>query len=165
MDNSPAQPESLILGEFRRTLDDRYRLTLPSEFLALLAPQDAATCVLVKERAGCLSVWNAEIWHSKFERRVQLLRQRLSLGDLDRQLGRVQAMGRLLSSRHRPVQLAARGRLLVPEGFREFLNVEPGGEVMIVGAAVCAEIWNPASWIEYLRGKLPKFAQLFEQLS
>ncbi len=164
MDSSPVQSDSLILGEFQRTLDDRYRLTVPGEFLPLLVPEDTA-CVLVKERPGCLSLWNASLWQSKFERRIELLRQRLSLGDFDRRLGRVQAMGRLLSSRHRPVQLAARGRLVVPEGFREFLSVEPGGEVMIVGAAVCVEIWNPNAWLEYLRSKLPKFARLFEQLS
>ena len=165
MNDSPAQSDSLILGEFRRTLDDRYRVTIPQEILAQLVPGQNGRCVLVKEQPGCLSLWNAELWERKFARRIELLRQRLLLGDLDRQLGRVQAMGRLLSSRHRPVQLAARGRLLVPEGFREFLAVEPNGELMIVGAAVCVEIWNPANWLEYQRSKLPRFARLFEQLS
>ena len=61
-----------------------------------------------------------------------------------------QRLGRLLSTRHRSVELGARGRLLIPEGFREFLGVEPGGEVLIVGAGVCIEIWNPAKWLGHL---------------
>ena len=72
----------------------------------------------------------------------------------------VQRLGRLLSTRQRPVQLAGRGRLVVPEGFREFLGVEPGGEVMVVGAAVCVEIWNPEKWSHYVGEEMPAFRQL-----
>jgi len=165
MNDSPDKSsEGLLLGEYRRTLDERFRLTIPNELLSLLAPKQQ-DCMLVKERPGCLSLWNAALWKEKFQRRIELLRQRLALGDFDRRLARVQAIGRMLSSRHRPVQLAARGRLLVPEGFREFLGAEPNSEVMIVGAAVCIEIWNPSAWLQYLRDKLPRFARLFEQLS
>ena len=63
------------------------------------------------------------------------------------------------------MQLAGRGRLLIPEGFREFLGVEPDGEVMVVGAAVCIEIWNPPEWLEYLKVRMPKFRRLFDRLS
>jgi MraZ protein len=63
------------------------------------------------------------------------------------------------------VQLAGRGRLLIPEGFREFLGVAANGEVMIVGAAVCVEIWNPPAWRAYLESQLPDFQRLFDQLS
>jgi MraZ protein len=61
--------------------------------------------------------------------------------------------------------LAGRGRLLIPEGFREFLAVESGGEVVVVGAAVCIEIWSPPAWLKYLEERMPKFRRLFEQLS
>jgi MraZ protein len=70
-----------------------------------------------------------------------------------------------LSTRHRPIQLAGRGRLVIPEGFRPFLGVEPGGEVQIIGAAVCIEIWSPAAWLKYLAGRMPRFRRLFDQLS
>ena len=54
--------------------------------------------------------------------------------------------------------------MLIPEGFREFLGVGQGDEVIIVGAAVCIEIWNPQKWIEFLDKQMPEFNQLFEQL-
>jgi MraZ protein len=71
----------------------------------------------------------------------------------------------LLSTRHKAVQIAGRGRLLIPEGFREFLQVEAGGDVVVVGAAVCVEIWQPAAWLSYLSRRMPRFRRLFGKLS
>jgi MraZ protein len=61
--------------------------------------------------------------------------------------------------------LAGRGRLVIPEGFREFLGVEPRGEVIVVGAAVCLELWQPAAWFAHLETHMPEFRKLFDQLS
>jgi MraZ protein len=61
--------------------------------------------------------------------------------------------------------LAGRGRLLIPEGFREFLGIEAGADVMVVGAALCVEIWNPTHWQRYLEEQMPDFRQLLNRLS
>jgi MraZ protein len=155
--------QEFIQGEFQRTLDDRFRLSLPSEILDQLG--ETADLILAKERPGCLSLWNTNIWQSQLDASLEVLRGKIRAGKLEGRLGQVQMLGRLLSSRHRTVELAGRGRLLVPEGFREFLKVDAGGEVMIVGAAICVEIWNPRAWLEYLESRMPKFRRLFDQLS
>jgi MraZ protein len=157
-------PQQFILGEFQRILDDRYRLSIPSELVDLLTGE-AADCILAKERPGCLSLWAAEIWQTRLDEGVELIKRKMQAGKLEGRIGQVQLLGRLLSTRHKVVQLAGRGRLLIPEGFREFLGVEPGGEVLVVGAAVCIEIWKPAAWVQYLEGRMPKFRRLFDQLS
>lgn len=159
----PDAPE-LILGEFPRTLDERYRLAIPAELVEALGGE-AHGCILAKERPGCLSLWNASTWQTKLDAGTALVEAKIRAGKLDGKLGQVQMLGRLLSSRHCPVQLAARGRLLVPEGFREFLHAEAGSEVMVVGAAVCIEIWNTKAWLTYLEGRMPKFRRLFDRLS
>lgn len=159
-----SEPQTFILGEFERTLDERYRLSVPSELGDVLTAE-STDCILAKERPGCLSLWSAPLWQSKLDEGVQLVQQKMRAGRLEGKLSQVQLLGRLLSTRHRPVQLAGRGRLLIPEGFREFLGVEPGGEVMVVGAAVCVEIWNPPAWLKYLERRIPKFRRLFDQLS
>ena len=153
-----------ILGEFQRTFDERYRLAIPAELLAAMGGEQEEM-ILAKERPGCLSLWNARQWHSKLTAGVDLVQAKMRAGKLEGKLGQVQQLGRLLSSRHRTVQLAARGRLIVPEGFREFLHAEPGSDVMIVGAAVCAEIWNPKAWMAYLEARMPRFRRLFDRLS
>jgi MraZ protein len=158
----------LILGEYCCTLDERFRLSIPHELTDLLG-LDATRCILAKERAGCLSLWNAESWEPKLNARTRLLTQKLEAGSFgEGRIGRLQLLGRLLSSRHRAVELKGRGRLLVPEGFRKFLGVErdpPDNEVYVVGAAVCVEIWKPAAWLAYLEGRMPRFRQLLEELS
>ena len=80
-------------------------------------------------------------------------------------LGEVQDLARLLSTRHRPVQLAGRGRLVIPEGFRQFLGVEAGGEVMVIGAALCVEIWQPAAWFDYVSARMPEFRETLKDLT
>ncbi|MBL9123218.1 MAG: division/cell wall cluster transcriptional repressor MraZ [Planctomycetaceae bacterium] len=155
---------NLILGEFTRALDDRFRLSLPPELTETLQ-SDSQEVILAKERPGCLSLWNVRDWQSKWDAGVQLLNAKLQAGKLEGRMVETQLLGRLLSSRQRTVQLAQRGRLLIPEGFREFLRVEAGGEVMVIGAAVCVEIWNPRAWLRHLDRRMPRFTRLFDELS
>ena len=156
--------EDFLLGEHPRTLDERWRVSIPSEFADLLTAE-STDCILAKERPGCLSLWSAPLWQARLEEGMELVKQKMKAGRLQEKIAEVQMLGRLLSTRHRTVQLAGRGRLLIPEGFREFLGVEPNGEALILGAAVCIEIWQPAAWIKYLENRMPKFRRLFDQLS
>ncbi len=161
------QRQPVILGEFPCTLDQRWRLSLPGEMVEALAA-DSPGCVLAKERPGCLSLWKEETWQSKLAVRIDLAKQKVEGGLWDDQLSRVQLLGRLLSTRHQEVELAGRGRLLIPRSFRSFLGVRPEkkqGQVMVVGAAVCVEIWNPEAWLKYLQKRMPKFRRLLQQLS
>ncbi|HOM15766.1 MAG TPA: division/cell wall cluster transcriptional repressor MraZ [Thermoguttaceae bacterium] len=153
----------LILGEFQRTLDQRYRLALPAELLGPLGQSESY--ILAKERLGCLSLWNADQWANSLQAGLSVVQQKIKAGKLESRVSEVQLLGRLLSTRHRNVQLGDRGRLLIPEGFREFLDVEPGGEVLLIGAALCVEIWKPAAWQKYLARRMPKFRRLFDRLS
>ncbi len=157
-------PPELILGEFRRTLDERYRLSIPSELGERLTTE-STECVLAKERPGCVSLWSAPQWQASLDEGVELVQQKVRSGRLQDKIPQVQLLGRLLSTRHKAVRLAGRGRLLIPEGFREFLAVEPRGEVLVIGAAVCVEVWNPSDWLKYLQRRMPKFRRLFDRLS
>jgi MraZ protein len=159
--------QKLILGEFRRKIDDRHRVLIPKELADPLSGE-SSDCFLAKERPGCIGLWPAARWLARLEEGVAWIEEKLAHEKLEDEIGRVQLFGRLFSSRHVPVQLAGRGRLVIPEGFREFLGVDAdkqGGEVMIVGAAVCVEIWNPADWLKYLRRQTPKFRRLFAHLT
>ena len=151
----------LLIGEFHRSLDDRYRLGIPTELLEPLSLQ-SGQAMLAKERPGCLSLWSAGLWRQKMDAGMSVLKGKIQAGRLEGRLNEVQQLGRLLSTRHKEVKLSERGRLLIPEGFREFLQVEPGDETMVVGAAVCVEIWRPSAWIEYLNRRMPRFRKLFD---
>lgn len=154
---------TFILGEYHRLLDARYRLSIPGEMLPYLGT--TAELLLVKERPGALSLWNAQQWQPRRQQDLALIESKMQAGRLAGRLGDVQLWGRLLSTRQRTIGLTQRGRLLVPEGFREFLGVEPGGGVMVVGAAVCIEIWHPENWRAHLAEQIPRFRELEDNLS
>lgn len=160
----PDATNQFVIGEFPRALDDRHRVSIPPE---LLGPLEAAggDCIVAKERRGCLSVWPAADWQKQLDQGVQLVRSKMEAGRLQGRVGEVQLLGRMLSTRHKPIQLAGRGRLLIPDGFRDFLGVEPGGDVLVIGAAVCVELWRPDAFAAYVEKRMPRFRKLLEKLS
>lgn len=161
---SQPSPSDFITGEWKRVMDDRYRVTLPSE-VATWVTDEAGDTILSKERPGCLSLWRAAEWQAREEAGISLIRQKIQAGRLEQRWTDVQRMGRLLSTRSRTVRLANRSRLVIPEGFREFLEAPPEGEIIVVGAVICLELWNPRHWLEHLRQEMSDFGTLFRQLS
>ncbi|MEX0687201.1 MAG: division/cell wall cluster transcriptional repressor MraZ [Pirellulales bacterium] len=159
-----AASTELLIGEFVRTLDERFRLAVPPE---LLDPLLAAgpRLVIAKERAGCLSLWSATTWKPRLDAAVDVIRSKMQAGLLAQRVGQLQELGRLLSTRQAMISLAGRGRLVLPDGFREFLGVEPGGDVMVVGAAVCVEVWQPAAWTAFVSAEMPGFRQRIDDLT
>ena len=159
-----AASTELLIGEFVRTLDERFRLAVPPE---LLDPLLAAgpRLVIAKERAGCLSLWSATTWKPRLDAAVDVIRSKMQAGLLAQRVGQLQELGRLLSTRQAMISLAGRGRLVLPDGFREFLGVEPGGDVMVVGAAVCVEVWQPAAWTAFDSAEMPGFRQRIDELT
>ena len=57
----PADPDLFLTGEFKRVVDDRFRITLPPE-LAEPISDVQGDVILAKERAGCLSLWRVADW-------------------------------------------------------------------------------------------------------
>jgi len=162
--------EGLYLGEWSRSIDERFRLMLPMEWVAWLTGEKELTggsgqCLLAKERPGCVSVWNSKQLESWLADGVSLVKSKIRSGRLTTRLDQVQKLGRLLSTRHRSVPIAGRGRLAIPESFRDFLEIEPGESVMVVGAAVCVEIWQPRRWSEHIGEQMPEFRELLDQLA
>lgn len=156
--------ETFITGEVKRTLDERFRVTLPVEMAEAVA-DEAGEVIVTKERYGCLGLWRASQWEKKQQQDVALIKQKIQSGRMEQRWGDVQRLGRMLSTRSRTVNMTNRSRLLVPEGFREFLDVKAGSDVMIIGAVICVEIWNPVAWLETLKQEIPEFGSLMNDLS
>lgn len=153
-----------LTGEFRRTVDDRHRLTLPPEFASAVSDENGDV-IVAKERAGCLSLWQQSEWQRRLDSGISLLQQKIDSGRMEQRWSDVQRLGRLLSTRHQTVRLANRSRVLIPDGFRQFLGVDAGQDVIVVGAVICVEIWNPEAWMSVLKAEMPDFGELFKQLT
>jgi MraZ protein len=154
----------LLLGEWSRRLDERYRLSLPGAWADALSGKDGQ-CVFAKERRGCLSLWSPAAWGKWLEDGVELVGSKIRTGRLADRMDHVQKFGRLLSTRHRQVPMAGRGRITIPESFRDIFGVQPGESLFVVGAAICVELWHPDRWNEHVEQHMPEFRQLFDQLA
>ena len=94
-----------LTGEYRRTIDDRFRLQLPAEFAESVS-SDTGDVIVAKERAGCLSLWRPDEWQQRLDSGISLLRQKIDSGRMEQRWGDVQRLGRLLSTRHTTMRLA-----------------------------------------------------------
>jgi len=159
-----ADSTGLFLGERLRTLDERSRLSLPTEWVDQLL-QASPDCVLAKERPGCVSIWSSQQWDAWMADGMELVTAKVRSGRLAGRWDQLQMLGRLMSTRHRKTKIAGRGRIAIPDSFQDFLEVEPGGEVLVVGAAVCIELWHPKRWSQHIGEHMPNFRQLFDQLA
>src|SRR5262245_63791617 len=104
------RPALFLSGEFKRVVDDRYRITLPPE-LAEPITDKAGDVIIAKERAGCLSLWQAADWQQRIDDGVALIRQKMQAGRLEQKWGEVQRLGRLLSTRSRTVRRSEERRV------------------------------------------------------
>ncbi len=159
-----AETSELFLGEWTRSVDERFRLSLPPEWAEELV-DDKGECVLTKERPGCVSVWHPREWKEWLSEGVALVTGKIRSGRVAGRMDQVQMLGRLLSTRHKTVLIAGRGRIAIPDSFRTFLEVEAGGELLVVGAAVCIEIWNPTRWSTHIGEHMSEFRELFDKLA
>ena len=77
-----ATTEQLLQGEFRRLMDDRYRLSIPS---TLADPLTTAgpDCIAVKVRPGAISLWSAGSWETRLEAGLQVVREKIQAGRLE----------------------------------------------------------------------------------
>lgn len=158
-------PSRLLCSETLCAIDERNRVSLPDELADVLLSAEGDLW-LVKERPGALSLWPAGAREEdELQQGLDLVQRKMQLGRFQDRTEDLMLLGRLLSTRRTTIKLDGRARVTLPKGFREFLNVEPGGQVCVVGAAVCVEIWNPCAWIEYVEQHIPNFRRLFDELA
>jgi MraZ protein len=120
----------MLLGEFRHTIDEKGRLTIPAKFRGLLA----AGMVITRGFDRNLMAFSLEGW-DELAARVKSLpwgdpsarefRRRVFSGAVD-----------LVPDRQ--------GRVLLPPYLREFANID--NDVVITGMLDHLEIWNEEDW-------------------
>lgn len=120
----------MFLGQYRHSIDEKGRLTIPARYRELLA--DGAYVAQGFDR-------NLMVWPSAaFEVISQRVNQK-SITDPDSRLLR-----RLIYSSSEQVSVDRVGRILVPQFLRERMQLD--GEVVVVGVGDYFEIWSPNTW-------------------
>lgn len=126
----------MFLGESTHTTDAKGRCFVPKRFQECLDrdPSGSLRCVLARGFERCVFLFS----ESAFEKMVT----RLETGPFSGAKRR--KMQRLFFSSTSRVTLDSSGRVLIPEKLKK--HAELGKEVVMVGAADRAEIWNADHW-------------------
>jgi MraZ protein len=126
--------ELMFLGQYQHSLDDKGRLTIPSRYRELLGEGAFITQGFDRN----LMVLPADKWQQVYDHI-----NTMSLTDPSTRLLR-----RMIFSNAYPAEVDRAGRILVPQGLRQFLGLN--GEASVVGQGEYFEIWSPANWAEQM---------------
>lgn len=126
--------EITFTGEFKHTVDPKFRMFLPASMREKLA----GDIVLTKNVDCCVAVYPMSAWKSYTAK-------------LD-QLPELQARNvrRFIYSSATETQLDSQGRVLIPQNLREYACLNKN--VCVIGVGDHAEIWDEDKWNEQMSG-------------
>ncbi len=119
----------MFLGEYTHTIDEKGRLTIPSNYLE-------AGMVVTRGLDRCIAVYPTDEWKTLVERIM-------SLPSTPRPS---REFTRLIFSAASDLKMDRQGRILIPSVLANYASLDL--EATIIGINNRFEIWNPARWVE-----------------
>lgn len=133
----------MIIGEFRHTIDDKNRLSLPAKF----RKEMGKTVVITPGLDSCLFIFTMNEWEK--------ISGRLSAGESSMLQADNRGFNRYLFGGAVEVEVDAAGRMLLPEYIKKRAGL--ANKVVFIGVGDRAELWDETLWDEY-RGEVEKRA-------
>jgi len=143
----------MFYGEYRHTLDDKSRLSIPSRIRMLLQGDGNDTFYLVRGLDRCIWVVTRDKWK-------ELEKQLNSHAFTD---AAARSFKRTFFSGASPANCDKQGRINVPQNLVEYAGIKR--DVVIVGASDMIEIWDASAWNKYLNGSLETYEETAQTLT
>lgn len=140
----------MFSGEYRHSLDEKGRITIPAKFRRFF--EDGV--VVVRGLDECLWVYPRQEWQGVSEKLAKLR----SNNPQARAHNRV-----LFSAMHEQDKLDGQGRVAIPPKLRRHASL--AREAVIVGLPGRMEIWDAGNWQAYLDKYEDAYTELAEQLA
>ena len=129
----------MLLGEYRLSLDDKGRLSIPAVLRHTLhefyAPNDN-TLVVTRYFENCLVIYPKAIW---LEIQEQLLGLQNDAGS--------RAFLRQFCASASVCNVDRQGRILIPPKLRQYAEID--SEALLIGVVKKLEVWSPVRWEAY----------------
>ncbi|MEZ6130690.1 MAG: division/cell wall cluster transcriptional repressor MraZ [Planctomycetaceae bacterium] len=137
-----------LTGTYERTIDDKLRLAVPKPLKDGLAVKDTDELFLAPGNEGCVSIYSTE----GFEQYARRLTN-VSPGKAN-----VRKFLRLFYARAERVVMDRQARIRIPERLKSLAHLQR--DVVVVGVNDHAEIWDKATWEQFLAGNFEQFDDL-----
>jgi MraZ protein len=122
-------------------VDNKGRINIPARLRKYVSPEANDTFVITRGYDACLFVYPLDEWN-KLE---QSIRGLASTNPKHRYFMRT------LLERATECQLDGQSRITIPKDLLQFAGIE--AEVVILGVLERIELWNPATYREYVRAQ------------
>jgi MraZ protein len=138
----------MLIGEYKHTVDDKNRISLPSKFRKILGKKVVVTHGL----DNCLFIYSVSEWKS-----IAAKLGELGMGQADRR-----GINRFLLSGASEISIDSVGRILIPEHLIKFAKVK--SKVVFAGVYNRIEVWDDKTWNQYKTGVVKNADQVAERL-
>jgi len=140
----------MIIGEYKHSLDDKNRLSLPSKF----RKEMGKSVVITPGLDSCLFIFTVKEWEK--------ISERLSSSETSMLQANNRSFNRYLLGGAVEVEVDAVGRMLVPEYLRERAKLK--SKVVFIGVRDRVELWDEKAWESYRSEVEAKADALAEKL-
>ncbi|PIR97513.1 MAG: cell division/cell wall cluster transcriptional repressor MraZ [Candidatus Doudnabacteria bacterium CG10_big_fil_rev_8_21_14_0_10_41_10] len=138
----------MLIGEFRHTIDNKKRVSVPAKMRKDLGDH----FVITRGLDSCLFVYSQNEWEKLVAK----------LSELPMGKASTRSFVRLMLSGASEVELDQLGRVLIPEYLKKYAGLKK--KAVIVGVHTRMEVWNEEKWDEF-KGKVESNAdELAENL-
>ena len=138
----------MLIGEYKHTIDDKKRISLPSKFRSQIGKKIIITRGLDK----CLFIYSIAQW-----KEISKKFGELGMGQADRR-----GLNRFMLAGATEVSVDSVGRILVPEYLKDFANIK--SKVVFAGIYNRIEIWDESSWNKYTSKVMSEADDIAEKL-
>lgn len=139
----------MLIGEYRHTIDDKNRLSLPAKF----RKEMGKSVVVTPGLDSCLFVFTAKSWEKLSG----------SLSDSSLLSADKRSLNRYLLGGATEVPVDGAGRMLLSEHLREWGKLK--AKVVLIGVRDRVEIWDEAVWQAYRENAAKNAEAVAEKLS
>ena len=138
----------MLIGEFRHTLDDKNRISLPAKF----RKEIGKNIVITRGLDGCLFIYSLKEWKAISGQ----------LGGLGMGQAATRGFSRHILAGAAEVNIDSVGRMLIPEHLRTFAHIT--SKVVFAGLYNRIEVWDDAAWERYTKDVEKNADQMAERL-
>ncbi len=138
----------MLIGEFKHTVDDKKRISLPIKF----RKEIGKNIIVTKGLDNCLFLYPLKEWKNISEK----------LGSLGMGQSDTRGFNRFMLAGASEVSVDSVGRILIPDHLKSFAGIE--NKVVFAGVHNRVEIWDDARWETYKSSVLKDADKMAEKL-
>ena len=140
----------MLIGQYRHSIDDKNRLSLPAKFRQEMGRK----VVITPGLDSCLFIFTVKEWET--------ISERLSVGERSMLQADNRNFNRYLLGRAVEVEIDKVGRMLIPDFLRERAKLKTN--VTFVGVRDRVELWDQEAWDTFVKDVEGKADALAEKL-